>query len=304
MSAEKDFIVTVKGARRLKITQTIGEQDPYLRIWSSSIRDKKFKTKTYVDGGSLAVWNETFEIHSDNPVNDFIFIEVKNENNLTSDVTIGRLKLPCSELPRQPVEGWYKIFDDGGDFAGEVHMIVSTKSLQVETRKARSPTRVSISNTNSPSNNNSDSTKVNSPVVTKSYSQELPPPPAVTKSSSTPGKEVPPLPQQNPAVVSQKSFEPPDYSSVHHNRNSSNRNSLSKNSTSSLLSSVTDITQTIRYDDLPDIGSVSVTPPHSTNSSEAKLYQLPPGWEEIKTPEGKAYYSYLNHQVVTWMRPV
>mmetsp|Transcript_14563 Transcript_14563/g.21950 ORF Transcript_14563/g.21950 Transcript_14563/m.21950 type:complete len:274 (-) Transcript_14563:56-877(-) len=115
-------LADVKGARKLKIVQTIGEQDPYLRIWTSTDRGNKYRTPTYVDGGSIAVWNEKFELNVSHIETCFILIEVRNENNLRADTIIGRLKIPCCEVKTSPSEAWYAIYNGQGEIAGEVQI--------------------------------------------------------------------------------------------------------------------------------------------------------------------------------------
>ena len=125
--------LVIKGARKLKNTQTLGLQDPYLRAWVTGSKSKqKIKTKTYVDGGSMAVWNESNELRVLNRELDCLLIEVKNDNDFTSDTIIGRLKLPCADIPETPIEDWYSIFGDQGDVAGEVHLTLSIKENNEE----------------------------------------------------------------------------------------------------------------------------------------------------------------------------
>lgn len=129
--ASDDFFLTlvIKGARKLKKTQTLGLQDPYLRAWvSGSKKSQKIRTKTYVDGGSMAVWNESNELRVMDKTMDCLLIEVKNENDFTSDTTIGRLKLSCADISDSSIEDWYSIFGDNGDIAGEVHLNISIKA--------------------------------------------------------------------------------------------------------------------------------------------------------------------------------
>jgi hypothetical protein len=128
-SDEVTLSLVIKGARKLKNTQTLGLQDPYLRAWvTGSRRSQKIRTKTYVDGGTMAVWNESAELRVVDKNNDCLLIEVKNENDFTSDSTIGRLKLPCADISDAAIEDWYSIFGDHGDIAGEVHLNLSIKT--------------------------------------------------------------------------------------------------------------------------------------------------------------------------------
>lgn len=130
MASEHVFLtLVIKGARKLKNTQTLGLQDPYLRAWvSGSKKSQKIRTKTYVDGGSMAVWNESNDLRVADMTKDCLLIEVKNENDFTSDATIGRLKLSCADISDSSIEDWYSIFGDNGDIAGEVHLSLSIKA--------------------------------------------------------------------------------------------------------------------------------------------------------------------------------
>jgi hypothetical protein len=127
-SFDRRIVVGVRGARKLKITQTLGDQDPYLKIWTSCDRENKIKTQTYVDGGTLAIWNETHELRVDSSVeNNYICVEVKNENDILSDSLIGRLKIDCAEVAETPFEAWYQIQDEDGQIAGEVQLVLNYK---------------------------------------------------------------------------------------------------------------------------------------------------------------------------------
>jgi hypothetical protein len=125
---DRCIVVGIRGARKLKITQTLGDQDPYLRIWTSCDRENKIRTKTYVDGGTLAIWNESHELRVDTTSeNNYICVEVKNENDILSDAMIGRLKIACSEISEVPFEAWYPIQDEDGLVAGEIQLVLSYK---------------------------------------------------------------------------------------------------------------------------------------------------------------------------------
>lgn len=123
------IVVNVKAARKLRIVQTLGAQDPYLRVWTTSTRNDKRKTKTYADGGPIAVWNEVFELSVMDVEKEFVFVEVKNENFL-NDNLIGCLKIPCAELTSTPTEGWYKLYSEKGANAGEVQLELSVKKIE------------------------------------------------------------------------------------------------------------------------------------------------------------------------------
>ena len=58
----------------------VGTQDPYIKLWTSSSRSSKKKTKTYEDGGPIGVWNEKFDFDVENQSSEFLFLEIWNEN--------------------------------------------------------------------------------------------------------------------------------------------------------------------------------------------------------------------------------
>lgn len=82
------IVLAVYTAKKMKNTNTLSSQDLYFKTWSKSRRDVKLKTKVYENGGSLAVWNETFEIDCDDVASDIIFVEILAQN-LVMDSVIG-----------------------------------------------------------------------------------------------------------------------------------------------------------------------------------------------------------------------
>jgi Ca2+-dependent lipid-binding protein len=115
--------VVVKGARKLDVKYRFRAQNPYLRIWIASDRENKYRTQAYTNGRSLAVWNESYKFPNLSKKNDFIFMEVRNDNRFVLDDLIGRVKLHCSEIPNFNIgETWCKIYDNLGKASGEVHL--------------------------------------------------------------------------------------------------------------------------------------------------------------------------------------
>lgn len=92
----------------------------------------------------MAIWNESSELKVTNRKTDCLFIEIKNENDFTSDAIIGRLKLPCADIPETPVEDWYSIYGERGDIAGEVHLSLSIKENKSEDALNMNELRISI----------------------------------------------------------------------------------------------------------------------------------------------------------------
>jgi hypothetical protein len=136
------ILAIIRGARKLKNTETLilSIQDPYLRIWTSCDANNKMRTKTYIDGGSLAIWSETFQLRLKSDETNFIFIEVMNENDMIAHNLIGKLRIPCEDIAEGPSESWYTILDDQNMEAGEVQMLLQRVSGE---RLTASPVRAS-----------------------------------------------------------------------------------------------------------------------------------------------------------------
>ena len=113
-------VLTVTEARNLKSTRN---EPFYLRVWTSSTRDNKLRTKPHVDGAVGALWNETFQMGVSNVHDEFMFIEVKSQ----SENVIGRVKVSCSEINREASQLWLQIYNDNNEEAGEVEVIISLK---------------------------------------------------------------------------------------------------------------------------------------------------------------------------------
>jgi hypothetical protein len=51
---------------------------------------------------------------------EHLFVEVFDQNHITSDRLVGKAKLACSDVGSEVVESWVKIYQDDGQDAGEV----------------------------------------------------------------------------------------------------------------------------------------------------------------------------------------
>ena len=123
------FIVKVQEARYLTSTEWITKQDPYATLWTTSRKNSKATTKTCKNGGKCAIWKETFELESDNPEAECLYIEVLNQNGILSDKVIGRAKFSCADIGDKPVETWIRIYGANGSDAGEVKIEAQKKQL-------------------------------------------------------------------------------------------------------------------------------------------------------------------------------
>ena len=90
--------VRILRAHGLRNTQWFGTQDPYCKCWCSSTldRDKK-RTAVVTDGGEAAAWDEEFSFFPRKADREFLFFEVKNENNM-KNASIGICRLPIKHI--------------------------------------------------------------------------------------------------------------------------------------------------------------------------------------------------------------
>ena len=77
------LIVDVEQARKLKNTQTLGTQDPYVKL---TLGRTMQKTRVHEDGGKLAVWNQKLIFKYINETK--MLVQCMNSNTL-SDNLIG-----------------------------------------------------------------------------------------------------------------------------------------------------------------------------------------------------------------------
>ena len=90
--------VRILRAHGLRNTQWFGTQDPYCKCWCSSTldRDKK-RTAVVTDGGEAAAWDEEFSFFPRKADREFLFFEVKNENQMRN-ASIGICRLPIKQI--------------------------------------------------------------------------------------------------------------------------------------------------------------------------------------------------------------
>ncbi|KAL1534580.1 hypothetical protein AAHA92_30746 [Salvia divinorum] len=113
--------VTVVGCNKLKDTEWISRQDPYVFIEYGST---KFRTRTCTDGGKNPTFQEKFVFTLIEGLREFSVV-VWNSNTLTFDDFIGTGKVP---LQKALSEGYddtpWPIQDKRGRHAGEVRLIM------------------------------------------------------------------------------------------------------------------------------------------------------------------------------------
>jgi len=117
--------VVAKGGRDLKNTERFGSQDPFLCLWITSNKNK-LTTRVHDNGGSQAVWGDSFEVHVANGKHEYLYLECKNKNSFSSDATIGRAKVPIHSFmdneENKKVEEWFKILTEEGVVSGEIQL--------------------------------------------------------------------------------------------------------------------------------------------------------------------------------------
>lgn len=121
------IVLTVKSAKHLKYERkstnspSSFEEPFYFRVWTSSTRENKLKTRTNiasVEGTVGAVWNQTFQMGVANVDDEFMFVEVRTRN----ENVVGRVKVCCHEIGRESNYVWLRIYNDNNEEAGEVEV--------------------------------------------------------------------------------------------------------------------------------------------------------------------------------------
>ena len=121
--------ITIKGIRNMSAEWV--SHEPCVRLWTSSTRDNKEKTRKASNGGTTALFNDSFNLAVNNLEADFLFLEAISEG-LLSTKSIGKVKVPCIEISSpDPTEKSFKIFGDNGKEAGEVQLTVSMENVGV-----------------------------------------------------------------------------------------------------------------------------------------------------------------------------
>jgi hypothetical protein len=96
-----------------------------LSIWTSSTKSNKQRTKTHINGGKEAIWEETFNITVQDDKLESVYFEVKNANKFKYDQLIGKAKFSCADVGSAPNECWIRIYSEHGADAGEVQIKAS-----------------------------------------------------------------------------------------------------------------------------------------------------------------------------------
>ena len=111
------LIVEVEQAKKLKNTQTLGTQDPYVKL---TLGKTMQKTRVHEDGGKIAVWNQRiiFRYNGENK----LLVQTMNSNTM-SDSLIGHVEIPLANLRSVgTIDQWFQIFDKKRKLSGEVKM--------------------------------------------------------------------------------------------------------------------------------------------------------------------------------------
>ena len=84
-----DLVIAIKEARYLHETEWFTKQDPYAVFWTTSTAKNQLRTKVFKNGGTVAVWEETFTITADDGEAESFYMEVMNKNGIAADKLIG-----------------------------------------------------------------------------------------------------------------------------------------------------------------------------------------------------------------------
>jgi hypothetical protein len=125
MSTRKTLLVTVLACKG--VPAEFMSHEPCVRLWTSSTRDAKQKSRKSTISNHVALFNDTFSFAVNDLSNDFLFIEVLSEG-LMSTKTIGKVKIPCVEIAQyHSAEKYFKIYGDTGKEAGEIQLHLSVE---------------------------------------------------------------------------------------------------------------------------------------------------------------------------------
>ncbi|KAL3814252.1 hypothetical protein ACJIZ3_015520 [Penstemon smallii] len=113
--------ITVVGCNKLKDTEWISRQDPYVCLEYAST---KFRTRTHTDGGKNPTFQEKFVFNLIEGLREFSVV-VWNSNTLTYDDFIGNGKILLQKVLSQGYDdSSWPIQDKRGRHAGEVRLIM------------------------------------------------------------------------------------------------------------------------------------------------------------------------------------
>ncbi|XP_010246670.1 PREDICTED: elicitor-responsive protein 3-like [Nelumbo nucifera] len=118
--------VTVVGCTRLKDTEWISRQDPYVFIEYGNTR---FRTRTSTDGGKNPVFQEKFSYTLIEGIRE-LSVSVWNSNTLTTDDFIGSGKIQLHKALSQGYEdNTWSIQSKHGRYAGDVRLMLHCPQL-------------------------------------------------------------------------------------------------------------------------------------------------------------------------------
>ncbi|KAL6522552.1 hypothetical protein OROMI_031510 [Orobanche minor] len=113
--------VTVVGCNKLKNTEWISRQDPYVCVEYGST---KYRTRTCTDGGKNPTFQEKFVFTLIEGLRELCVV-IWNSNTLTFDDLIGNGKVPLQKVLSQGYDdSSYPLQDKKGRHAGEIRLIM------------------------------------------------------------------------------------------------------------------------------------------------------------------------------------
>ncbi|XP_030945200.1 elicitor-responsive protein 1-like [Quercus lobata] len=129
--------VTVVGCNKLKDTEWISKQDPYVCLEYSSA---KYRTKTCTDGGKNPTFNHKFKLEL---IEGYVEIKIMvwNENKVTSHKFIGSGRVLLQKVLSQGFDDdTWPLQTTSGRYAGEVKLVLHySNSLKPSTTISFSP---------------------------------------------------------------------------------------------------------------------------------------------------------------------
>ncbi|XP_077225472.1 calcium-dependent lipid-binding (CaLB domain) family protein [Tasmannia lanceolata] len=183
--------VTVVGCYKLKDTEWISRQDPYVCL---EYANTKFRTRTCTDGGKNPIFQEKFVFSLIEGLREFNVI-VWNSNTLTYDDFIGSGRVQLQKVLAQGYDDTaWSLQTKSGRYAGEVRLVMHFANATHKAGQGNTPSAP--------------------PYVAPQYSQSPAfaasyPPPTTTYPAPSPYPSYAPPSIPNPAAYPQYPYPPP-----------------------------------------------------------------------------------------------
>ncbi|CAI8587309.1 unnamed protein product [Vicia faba] len=204
--------VTVVSCAKLKDTEWISRQDPYVCLEYAST---KFRTRTCTDGGKHPVFQEKFVVPLIEGLRELTVV-VWNSNTLTFDGFIGTGKVQLNKVLSQGFDdSSWPLQTKSGRHAGEIKLILHYANAKLNQQKLDSSSTHVATTPTAPSYYPQQPSYSNYHHPTPAFAYPTPPPPASHHSSPYPppsSSPYPPPPHSAYPPPSSSPYPPPSHS--------------------------------------------------------------------------------------------